>query len=142
MVKFIVTGAFIGLAGVSLSFMGNPANTGFCVSCFMENIAGSLGLHGNIRMQYIRPEIIGFVLGSFFISIYKKEFSATAGSSPLLKFFVDITVRDPGTFANSTVPIACLLEVFPTDPPTPMTSGRSRAKAICTHHFRYRSRSR
>lgn len=90
MVKFILTGAFIGLAGVILSFLGNPPNTGFCVSCFMENIAGSLGLHGNIRMQYIRPEIIGFVLGSFFISIYKKEFSATAGSSPLLKFFVGI----------------------------------------------------
>ncbi|MDP3113098.1 MAG: YedE-related selenium metabolism membrane protein, partial [Thermodesulfovibrionales bacterium] len=75
MVKFILTGAFIGLAGVILSFLGNPPNTGFCVSCFMENIAGSLGLHGNIRMQYIRPEIIGFVLGSFFISMYKKEFS-------------------------------------------------------------------
>lgn len=90
MVKFILTGAFIGLAGVILSFLGNPPNTGFCVSCFMENIAGSLGLHGNIRMQYIRPEIIGFVLGSFFISLSRKEFRATAGSSPLLRFFVGI----------------------------------------------------
>jgi cell division protein FtsX len=62
---FIVTGAVMGIAGVLLSYWGNPANTGFCVSCFLENIAGSIGLHGNIRMQYVRPEIIGFVLGSF-----------------------------------------------------------------------------
>ncbi len=88
--NFILAGGFIGLAGVILSFMGNPANTGFCVSCFMENIAGSLGLHGNIRMQYIRPEIIGFVLGSFLISLRTKEFRATAGSSTLLRFFVGI----------------------------------------------------
>jgi len=90
MFRFILTGGFMGLAGVILSFYGNPPNTGFCVSCFMENIAGSLGLHGNIRMQYIRPEIIGFVLGSFLISVYKKEFKPTIGSSPLLRFFVGI----------------------------------------------------
>ncbi len=73
-----------------LSWLGNPRNTGFCVSCFMENIAGSLGLHGNIRMQYLRPEIIGFVIGSFLISAYKREFRASGGSSPLLRYFVGI----------------------------------------------------
>ena len=88
--KFIITGGFIGLAGVMLSFFGNPSNTGFCISCFMENIAGSLGLHGNVRMQYIRPEIIGLVLGSFLMAVHRKEFRATAGSSPLLRFFVGI----------------------------------------------------
>lgn len=90
MLKFLITGGFLGLAGVLLSYFGNPSNTGFCVSCFLENISGSLGLHGNIRMQYIRPEIIGFVLGSFFISLARKEFRATAGSSPLLRFFIGI----------------------------------------------------
>lgn len=88
--KIIVTGAIVGLAGVLLSFWGNPANSGICVSCFMENIAGSLGLHDNIRMQYIRPEIIGFVLGSFFLSMLRKEFRATSHGSPLLRFFVGI----------------------------------------------------
>ncbi|MEW6601397.1 MAG: YedE family putative selenium transporter [Nitrospirota bacterium] len=87
---FILTGAIIGITGVMLSYWGNPANTGFCVSCFMENIAGSLGLHGNTRMQYLRPEILGFVIGSFLMSLYKKEFRATGGSSPLLRFFVGI----------------------------------------------------
>ena len=85
---FIVTGAVMGIAGVLLSYWGNPANTGFCVSCFLENIAGSIGLHGNIRMQYVRPEIIGFVLGSFMMAGVKGEYAATGGSSPLLRFFV------------------------------------------------------
>ena len=87
---FILTGAVIGVGGVMLSYFGNPSNTGFCVSCFMENIAGSLGLHGNIRMQYLRPEIMGFVLGSFLMSVYKKEFNASGGSSPLLRYLVGI----------------------------------------------------
>jgi uncharacterized protein len=87
---FILTGAVIGISGVMLSFLGNPANTGFCISCFMENIAGSLGLHGNSRMQYLRPEIIGFVIGSFLMALIKKEFRATGGSSPLLRYIVGI----------------------------------------------------
>jgi YedE family putative selenium metabolism protein len=85
---YVVTGAVMGVAGVILSLLGNPSNTGFCVSCFMENIAGSLGLHGNARMQYLRPEIMGFVLGSFLMSISRREFKATGGSSPLLRFMV------------------------------------------------------
>lgn len=85
---FVLAGAVMGVSGVFLSLLGNPANTGFCVSCFMENIAGSLGLHSNVRMQYIRPEIIGFVLGSFLLSLSKREFKPTGGSSPLLRFFV------------------------------------------------------
>src|SRR5512139_305408 len=85
---FVVTGAVMGVSGVILSLLGNPANTGFCVSCFMENIAGSLGLHGNVRMQYVRPEIIGFVLGAFLMSLRRREFKALGGSSPLLRFIV------------------------------------------------------
>jgi YedE family putative selenium metabolism protein len=89
---FVLTGAVIGISGVMLSFLGNPANTGFCISCFMENIAGSLGLHGNVRMQYLRPEIIGFVIGSFLMAVYKKEYRATGGSSPLLRYLVGIVL--------------------------------------------------
>jgi YedE family putative selenium metabolism protein len=80
----------MGVAGVLLSYLGNPANTGFCISCFMENIAGSIGLHGNVRMQYLRPEILGFVIGSFAMALYTREFKATGGSSPLLRYFVGI----------------------------------------------------
>ncbi len=83
-------GAIIGIGSVILSYYGNPANTGLCVSCFMENIAGAVGLHSNERMQYLRPELLGFVLGSFAWSLYRKEFMATGGSSPLLRFLIGI----------------------------------------------------
>ena len=91
---FILTGVIIGVGASLLSYFGNPANTGICVSCFLENLAGSLGLHGNFRMEYARPEIIGFVLGSFLGSAgsggFRAGFRATGGSSPLLKFFIGI----------------------------------------------------
>jgi len=83
-------GAVIGVGAVVLSYYGNPANTGICVSCFMENIAGSLGLHNNFRMQYLRPEIMGLVIGAFLMSLRSREFSSTGGSSPLLRFFIGI----------------------------------------------------
>ncbi len=88
--KFVLMGVVLGIGAVILSYYGNPANTGLCVSCFMENIAGALRLHDNIRMQYLRPELMGFVLGSFMLSLYRKEFVSTGGSSPLLRFFVGI----------------------------------------------------
>lgn len=87
---FVLMGAVIGIGAVVLSFYGNPANTGLCVSCFMENMAGALGLHGNERMQYLRPEIIGIVLGAFSWSAYRKDFVSTGGSSPLLRFVVGV----------------------------------------------------
>lgn len=87
---FVVMGAIIGVGSVLLSLYGNPANTGLCISCFMENVAGAIGLHDNPRMQYLRPEIIGVVLGAFGWSVYRKEFLTTGGSSPLLRFVVGI----------------------------------------------------
>jgi len=87
-VKFLLTGTFLGVAGVMLAYWGNPPNSGICVSCFMENIVGSMGFHHNTRMQYIRPEIIGFVLGSFLASLRSGEFRVVGGSSPLLRFFI------------------------------------------------------
>jgi len=40
---FFLTGLLSASPVFILSLLGNPANTGFCVSCFMENIAGSIG---------------------------------------------------------------------------------------------------
>lgn len=85
---FVLMGAMIGVGAFTLSYFGNPPNTGLCVSCFMENIAGSMGLHDNIRMQYLRPELIGFVLGAFFLSLIRKEFVPSGGSSPLIRFLI------------------------------------------------------
>lgn len=83
-------GAVIGIGSLTLSYYGNPANTGICASCFLENVAGAIGLHNDVRMQYLRPEILGFVLGAFAFSLYRREFHAIGGSSPLLRFLIGI----------------------------------------------------
>ena len=80
----IVTGAIVGLSAVLLTHFGNPANMGFCIACFLRDIAGSLGLHSAGKVQYVRPEIIGLVLGAFIMSVASKEFKARAGSPPAL----------------------------------------------------------
>ncbi len=67
---------------------GNPANMGICVACFIRDIAGALGLHRAGVVQYIRPEIIGFVLGAFITAFAFREFRARGGSSPLIRFLL------------------------------------------------------
>lgn len=84
--SIIFTGAFIGIAATILQKLGNPANMGICVACFERDIAGALGFHRAAVVQYIRPEIIGFVLGSLAAALIFKEFKPRAGSAPLIRF--------------------------------------------------------
>lgn len=92
MTSYLLTGCCLGAGAVLLSLMGNPANSGICVSCFLENTAGALGLHGDIRMQYIRPELIGFVLGAFAIALGRGELRAHSSGTFLLRFFVGLVL--------------------------------------------------
>ena len=71
----ISVGVIIGIIAPLLQFAGNPKNMGICVACFERDIAGALGLHRAGVVQYIRPEIIGLVLGSFIIAFLMKEFN-------------------------------------------------------------------
>jgi len=82
----ISVGAFIGVFAPLLQKWGNPANMGICVACFERDIAGALGLHRAAVVQYMRPEIIGFVLGSLIAAYAFKEFRARAGSAPIVRF--------------------------------------------------------
>ncbi len=82
----VVTGLIVGAFAVALTANGNPANMGFCIACFLRDTAGALGLHGAAVVQYVRPEIIGLVLGAFLMSVATKEFSAKGGSSPMTRF--------------------------------------------------------
>ena len=66
----IGSGVAVGIAALILTACGNPANMGFCIACFLRDTAGALGLHTAAKVQYIRPEIIGLVLGAFFMVIY------------------------------------------------------------------------
>ncbi|MDF1553954.1 MAG: YedE family putative selenium transporter [Deferrisomatales bacterium] len=70
----LLAGLLMGGVGSALAYLGNPANSGICISCFLENAAGAVGLHGNPRMQYIRPELLGFFLGSFGAALVAREF--------------------------------------------------------------------
>ena len=88
----ILTGVVIGIAALVLTALGNPANMGFCIACFERDIAGAVGLHSAAKVQYVRPEIIGLVLGSFLMAIATKEWKAKAGSSPALRFVLGVFV--------------------------------------------------
>jgi len=82
------TGLAIGVSALILVATGNPTNMGFCIACFLRDIAGSLNLHEAAHLQYARPEIFGLVLGSFIAALSTKEFKATSGSSGVVRFFL------------------------------------------------------
>jgi YedE family putative selenium metabolism protein len=75
-----------------LVLLGNPANMGFCVACFLRDTAGAVGLHSAAPAQYARPEVIGVILGAFMISVAKKEFSPKGGSAPVTRFVLGFSV--------------------------------------------------
>jgi len=81
-----IAGGLIGLIAIALAKFGNPGNMGFCVACFTRDIAGALGFHRAGVVQYIRPEIPGFILGSFLSSLLFREYSPRGGSSPAVRF--------------------------------------------------------
>ena len=84
----IVTGIAVGILAPVLVFLGNPGNMGICVVCFTRDIAGALGLQRASAVQYIRPEIIGFVLGALGAALAFKEFKPRTGSAPLVRFLL------------------------------------------------------
>lgn len=91
-IQIVIAGLIIGVIASLLVFFGNPSNMGFCIACFLRDTAGGLGLHRTAAVQYIRPEIIGLVLGSFGVALVKKEFSAKGGSAPVTRFVLGFFV--------------------------------------------------
>lgn len=91
-ISIILAGLCIGVISIALVLLGNPANMGFCIACFLRDISGALGLHQAAAVQYIRPEIPGLVLGSFLVSFVTREFSPRGGSSPMLRFVLGFFV--------------------------------------------------
>ena len=90
--KLGIAGALCGIVAAALAFLGNPRNMAFCIACFIRDIAGSLGMHQAEVVQYARPEIIGLVLGALIISLVTKEFRATGGSSPMIRFVLGVCI--------------------------------------------------
>lgn len=88
----IFAGLAVGFIATLLVYLGNPANMGFCIACFIRDIAGAMGFHRAAVVQYMRPEIFGLVLGAFIISKFSGEFESKGGSSPFTRFILGIIV--------------------------------------------------
>ena len=88
----VIAGLGIGMIAALLVVFGNPVNMGFCIACFLRDISGAVGMHRAAAVQYIRPEIIGLVLGSLIVALGKKEFAARGGSSPMTRFILGFFV--------------------------------------------------
>ncbi len=91
-ISIIFAGLAIGIISSLLVWFGNPANMGFCIACFLRDTAGALGLHAAAAVQYVRPEIIGLVAGSFLIAMSRRELVSRGGSSPLTRFVLGFFV--------------------------------------------------
>ncbi|MEW5801762.1 MAG: YedE family putative selenium transporter [bacterium] len=86
----ISTGVIIGALAAVLQYLGNPKNMGICVACMERDIAGALGLHRADVVQYIRLEIVGFVLGALLAALIFRELRFRGGSSPLVRFILGV----------------------------------------------------
>jgi YedE family putative selenium metabolism protein len=89
----IGVGALIGVLAPILQKLGNPGNMGICVACFERDIAGALGLHRAAVVQFVRPEIIGFVLGAMLAAYLFREIRPRAGSAPIVRFMLGAFAR-------------------------------------------------
>jgi YedE family putative selenium metabolism protein len=85
-----LTGSLVGAIASFLEKLGNPTQTGLCIACFERDFAGALGFHSAGGGQYLRPEIIGLIFGSFLSALVFKEFKARGGSAPLVRFFLGL----------------------------------------------------
>lgn len=88
----ILVGAIVGVLAAVLVRFGNPVNMGICIACFIRDTAGALGLHRAGVVQYIRPEIIGIVLGAWLMSLKGGDFQVRGGSAPFTRFILGVFV--------------------------------------------------
>lgn len=82
------SGLFIGAVAAWLVSQGNPGNMGLCIACFLRDIAGFFvgGVTNQGAVAYIRPEIIGIILGAMGAALVMREFRPRGGSAPLVRF--------------------------------------------------------
>ncbi|MDP2299094.1 MAG: YedE family putative selenium transporter [Actinomycetota bacterium] len=81
-------GLFIGAVAAWLVSQGNPGNMGLCIACFLRDITGFFvgGSTNQAVVAYIRPEIIGIILGAMGAALVTREFRPRGGSQPIIRF--------------------------------------------------------
>ncbi|ACX53159.1 conserved hypothetical protein [Ammonifex degensii KC4] len=85
-VRIGIAGVMVGILALLLMKFGNPPNMGFCIACFLRDIAGALGLDHATKVQYLRPEIVGLVLGAWLTALFTREFRPIGGAAPWTRF--------------------------------------------------------
>lgn len=88
----LLAGLAAGALAIWLMVAGNPPNMGLCIACFLRDISGALGLHTAQPVRYLRPEIVGLVLGAFASALATREFRVTGGASALTRFVLGLFV--------------------------------------------------
>ena len=127
----IITGAIIGVIAVLLVKFGNPANMGFCIACFIRDTAGALKLHSAAIVQYMRPEIIGLVLGASIMAFSKKELIGAKLSVEEIRKEINadtlqyLTIEDMlEALGNNNYCIGCFSGEYPTEIPKKVSSNK------------------
>lgn len=82
----VLVGLIFGCLAVWLQQSGNPGNMGICIICFNRDIAGAIGLQNAPIVQYLRPEILGMVVGAFIAALIFGEYKPRGGSAPFTRF--------------------------------------------------------
>ena len=103
-------GVVVAVAALLLQHLGNPGNMGFCVACFLRDTAGAVGLHSAALVQYVRPEIIGIILGVFIFALARGEFKPKGGSAPVTRFVLGFAMM-MGALIFLGCPLRMLLRI-------------------------------
>jgi YedE family putative selenium metabolism protein len=83
-----ITGLILGAIGIVLISLGNPEHVGICISCYITNFAGSLGLHSNPLAQFPRPELIGILIGAYLLSLIRKQHHSRPTGDFMVRFII------------------------------------------------------
>ena len=106
-IKLPFAGAAAAVIAVVLTVLGNPGNMGLCAACFLRDTAGALGLHRVDGLRYVRPEIVGIIIGAFAASRFTKEYSPKGGSAPVTRFVMGACVM-----IGALVFLGCPMRMF------------------------------
>ena len=82
--------AAVGAGAGVLMAQGNPGNMGICGACFLRDTAGSLGLFATPKLQIMRPEVLGLILGAFLLVLLRGKASGRSGGYASARFFFGV----------------------------------------------------
>ncbi len=107
--KLLAAGVAIGVVAAVLVAAGNPGNMGVCVACFVRDIAGTFGgaRLGMGGVAYLRPEILGLVLGALGAAALSGEFRPRGGVAFVPRFLLGFVFM-----ASALVFLGCTVRVW------------------------------